>query len=235
MRRRGRLIGLGVGPGDPELLTVKAVRVLEQAQAIAFIAAAGRTSRAREIAGRYIRPGTRELIAVMPMTQDAEATGRAYAQLATGIVSELGQGQDVVFLCEGDPLLYGSFAHLLPRLGNRFDCEVIPGISSISAAAAVAQLPLGLYDEPIALIPATMGADRIAAILRQCDRAVVMKVGRHLDKVKGALAAARMSESAVLVENATLQGQRVRPLSVVTEQQVPYFSLIIAGRQRTRS
>lgn len=235
MRRRGRLIGLGVGPGDPELLTVKAVRVLEQAQAIAFIAAAGRTSRAREIAGRYIRPGTRELIAVMPMTQDAEATGRAYAQLATGIVSELGQGQDVVFLCEGDPLLYGSFAHLLPRLGNRFDCEVIPGISSISAAAAVAQLPLGLYDEPIALIPATMGADRIAAILRQCDRAVVMKVGRHLDKVKGALAAARMSESAVLVENATLQGQRVRPLSVVTEQQVPYFSLIIAGRQRSRS
>lgn len=235
MRRRGRLIGLGVGPGDPELLTVKAVRVLEQAQAIAFIAAAGRTSRAREIAGRYIRPGTRELIAVMPMTQDAEATGRAYAQLATGIVSELGQGQDVVFLCEGDPLLYGSFAHLLPRLGNRFDCEVIPGISSISAAAAVAQLPLGLYDEPIALIPATMGADRIAAILRQCDRAVVMKVGRHLDKVKGALAAARMSESAVLIENATLQGQRVRPLSVVTEQQVPYFSLIIAGRQRSRS
>lgn len=229
------MIGLGVGPGDPELLTVKAVRVLEQAQAIAFIAAAGRTSRAREIAGRYIRPGTRELIAVMPMTQDAEATGRAYAQLATGIVSELGQGQDVVFLCEGDPLLYGSFAHLLPRLGNRFDCEVIPGISSISAAAAVAQLPLGLYDEPIALIPATMGADRIAAILRQCDRAVVMKVGRHLDKVKGALAAARMSESAVLVENATLQGQRVRPLSVVTEQQVPYFSLIIAGRQRSRS
>ena len=229
------MIGLGVGPGDPELLTVKAVRVLEQAQAIAFIAAAGRTSRAREIAGRYVRPAARELIAVMPMTQDAETTGRAYAQLATGIVSELGQGQDVVFLCEGDPLLYGSFAHLLPRLGNRFDCEVIPGISSISAAAAVAQLPLGLYDEPIALIPATMGADRIAAILRQCDRAVVMKVGRHLDKVKGALAAARMSESAVLVENATLQGQRVRPLSVVTEQQVPYFSLIIAGRQRSRS
>ena len=232
---RGRLIGLGVGPGDPELMTVKGAKALEGAHAIAFIAAAGRTSRAREIAGRYIRPGTRELIAVMPMTQDAEATGRAYAQLATGIVSELGQGQDVVFLCEGDPLLYGSFAHLLPRLGNRFDCEVIPGISSISAAAAVAQLPLGLYDEPIALIPATMGADRIAAILRQCDRAVVMKVGRHLDKVKGALAAARMSESAVLVENATLQGQRVRPLSVVTEQQVPYFSLIIAGRQRSRS
>jgi precorrin-2/cobalt-factor-2 C20-methyltransferase len=235
MTRRGKLIGLGVGPGDPELLTVKAVKALEAAQAIAFIAAAGRMSRARDIAGRYVRPGARELIAVMPMTQDTEATGRAYAQLATGIVSELGQGHDVVFLCEGDPLLYGSFAHLLPRLGNRFDCEVIPGISSISAAAAVAQIPLGLYDEPIALVPATMAADRIASLLRQCDRVVVMKVGRHLEKIRVALAAARMSEDAFLVENATLQGQRVRPLSVVTEEQAPYFSLIIAGRKRAQT
>jgi len=230
--RRGKLIGLGVGPGDPELLTVKAVRALEQAQAIAFIAAAGRTSRAREIAGRYVRPGTRELIAVMPMTQDQDATGRAYSQLVTGIISELGQGNDVVFLCEGDPLLYGSFAHLMPRLGNRFECEVIPGITSISAAAAAAQVPLGIHEEPIALVPATIHPRKLAGILQQCDRVVVMKVGRHLDKIKEALAAARMSENAILVENATLQGQRVRPLSVVTEQQVPYFSLIIAGRKR---
>jgi precorrin-2/cobalt-factor-2 C20-methyltransferase len=230
--RRGKLIGLGVGPGDPELLTVKAVRALEQAHAIAFIAAAGRTSRAREIAGRYVRPGTRELIAVMPMTQDQDATGRAYSQLVTGIISELGQGNDVVFLCEGDPLLYGSFAHLMPRLGNRFECEVIPGITSISAAAAAAQVPLGIHEEPIALVPATIHPNRLAGILQQCDRVVVMKVGRHLDKIKEALAAARMSENAILVENATLQGQRVRPLSVVTEQQVPYFSLIIAGRKR---
>lgn len=232
--RRGKLIGLGVGPGDPELLTVKAVGVLEHAQAIAFIAAAGRTSRAREIAGRYIRPGTRELIAVMPMTQDQEATGRAYTQLVTGIVSELGQGHDVVFLCEGDPLLYGSFAHLLPRLGNRFECEVIPGITSISAAAAAALTPLGLQDEPIALIPATVPPARLATLLRECDRVVVMKVGRHLEKVRDALDKARMSESAVLVENATLQGQRVRPLTYVTEAQVPYFSLILAGRKRSR-
>jgi precorrin-2/cobalt-factor-2 C20-methyltransferase len=234
MIRRGRLTGLGVGPGDPELLTVKAVKALESAQAIAFIAAAGRASRAREIAGRYVRPGTRELIAVMPMAQDSEATGQAYTQLVTGIVSELGQGHDVVFLCEGDPLLYGSFAHLLPRLGNRFECQVIPGITSISAAAAVAQVPLGLYDEPIALIPATVSVKRMVAILQQCDRVVVMKVGRHLEKVKEALSVARMSDGAVLVESVTLQSQRVRPLSVVLDPQVPYFSLILAGRKRAR-
>lgn len=232
--RRGKLIGLGVGPGDPELLTVKAVRALEEAQAIAFIAAAGRTSRAREIAGPYVRPGTRELIAVMPMTQDSEATGRAYTQLVTGIVSELGQGHDVVFLCEGDPLLYGSFAHLMPRLGNRFECEVIPGITSISAAAAAAQAPLGIQDEPIALLPATLPARRLHDLLLRCDRAVVLKVGRHLDKVREALEHARMSEGAILVENATLPSQRVRPLAYVTEAQVPYFSLILAARKRGR-
>jgi precorrin-2/cobalt-factor-2 C20-methyltransferase len=148
----------------------------------------------------------------MPMTQDQDATGRAYSQLVTGIISELGQGNDVVFLCEGDPLLYGSFAHLMPRLGNRFECEVIPGITSISAAAAAAQVPLGIYEEPIALVPATVHPKRLAGILQQCDRVVVMKVGRHLDRIKEALAAARMSENAILVENATLQGQRVRPL-----------------------
>ena len=96
--RRGKLIGLGVGPGDPELLTVKAARVLADVQVIAYIAAAGRASRARDIAGRYIRAGARELIAVMPMSQDAAVTDRAYGQLVTGIVSELAEGHDVVFL-----------------------------------------------------------------------------------------------------------------------------------------
>lgn len=230
--RRGKLIGVGVGPGDPELLTLKAVRALERAQAIAFIAAAGRASRAREIAAAHIRAGTRELIAVMPMTQNAEATGRAYGQLVTGIVSELNQGHDVAFLCEGDPLLYGSFAHLLPRIGNRFACEVIPGVTSIAAAAAAAQLPLGLHDEPIALVPATAPADRIAAILAACDRVAVMKVGRHLEKVRAALAAAGMADDALLVEDATLQGQRVRPLARAGEPHAPYFSLILAGRRR---
>lgn len=229
--RRGKLIGLGVGPGDPELMTVKAARVLADVQVIAYIAAAGRASRARDIAGRHIRTGARELIAVMPMSQDTGATDRAYGQLVTGIVSELAAGHDVVFLCEGDPLLYGSFAHLLRRVASRFECEVIPGITSVSAAAAAALVPLGTYDEPIALLPATMEPKRLAQLLQASDRAVVMKVGRHLARVKEALAAAGMLEDAVLVENVTLPAQRILPLVDATEPQAPYFSLIIAGRK----
>ena len=232
--RRGKLIGLGVGPGDPDLITVKAVRALQAAPAIAFIAAAGRASRAREIAAPNLRQGTRELIAVMPMTQDPEATGRAYTQLVTGIIGELGQGNDVVFLCEGDPLLYGSFAQLMHRLANRFEVEVIPGITSLAASAAAALVPLAMGDEPLAVVPATLAPKRLAAVLQQADRAVVLKVGRHLERVREALAAARMLDGAVLVENVTLAQQRIRPLESVSEPQVPYFSLIIAGRRRGR-
>ncbi|MFO1039159.1 MAG: precorrin-2 C(20)-methyltransferase [Geminicoccaceae bacterium] len=230
--RRGKLIGLGVGPGDPDLLTLRAARLIAAAPAIAFIAAAGRASRAREIASGHIGPTTRELIAVMPMTADPEQTGRAYSQLVTGIIGELGQGNDVVFLCEGDPLLYGSFVNLLSRLANRFEVEVVPGITSISASAAASLTPLAMGEEAIAICPLTMPAKRLTTMLQNADRAVLLKVGRHLEKAKEALAAARMLDGAMLVENATLPAQRVRPLKEVAEPSVPYFSLIIAGRKR---
>ncbi len=166
------------------------------------------------------------------MNSDAEQTGRAYSQLVTGIIGELGQGNDVVFLCEGDPLLYGSFVHLLGRLANRFDVEVVPGITSISASAAASLTPLAMGDESLVVAPVTMPVKRLTNLLQNSERAVLMKVGRHLDKAKEALAAARMLEGAVLVENATLPAQRVRPLATVTEPTAPYFSLIIAGRKR---
>ena len=232
--RRGKLIGLGVGPGDPELMTVRGVRALEQVPAIAFIAAAGRPSRARHIAAAYVRSGTRELIAVMPMTQDRAATDRAYTQLVTAIIGELGQGNDVVFLCEGDPLLYGSFANLLGRLANRFEIDVIPGITAMTAAAAVARMPLAAGEEPLAILPATLPMARLQAALREADRAVVLKVGRHLDKVRQALAQARMSEDAILIENVTTDEQQIRPLASVKDAQAPYFSLVLAGRKSRR-
>ena len=229
--RRGKLIGLGVGPGDPELLTIKAVKALEAAGVVAFIATAGRASRAREIAGGYVRAGIRELVAVMPMGADIEATNRAYGQLLTGIVGELGQGNDVVFLCEGDPLLYGSFAHLVERLGSRFESMAIPGITSMTAASALAMKPLAVREQALAILPATLPPARLTALLREVERVVILKVGRHLAKVRQALDAARMSQGALLIENVTNKDQRMRPLAEVGDDAVPYFSLILAGRQ----
>ncbi len=229
--RRGKLIGVGVGPGDPELLTIKAVRVIGQAPVLAFIGASGRASRAREIAAAHIRPGARELVAVMPMGGDPAGTAHAYAQLATGIIGELGQGQDVVFLCEGDPLLYGSFAHLVERLGTRFECEAVPGITSASAAAAATMRALALREQALAIIPATVPPLRLETLLKDSERVVILKIGRHVAKVREALGAARMLKSALLIENVTTSGQRIRPLQEVSEETVPYFSLVLASRE----
>lgn len=228
--RRGKLIGIGVGPGDPELMTVKAMKALESAGVIAFIGSAGRPSRPREIAASYVKPGVRELVAVMPANADATAIGRAYAQLATAIISELGQGIDVVFLCEGDPLLYGSFAHLVETLGPRFEVVAIPGVSSMSAASAATLRPLAVREQPFAVIPASLPPKRLEAILRDVDRAVILRVGRHLPKVRDALRAGRMGHGATLVENVSLGSQRITPLEAARDEDASPYSLVLASR-----
>lgn len=226
--RRGRLIGLGVGPGDPELLTVKAVRILEATQIVAFVAAAGRTSRAREIVSGHLKPGTRELVAVLPSQADPAATARAYAQLATGIVGELGQGRDVVFLCEGDPLFNPSFAQLLERLAHRFECVAVPGIPPFAAAAAGALWPFVLREQALAIVSATLPPRRLAEILRSVDRAVLLRVGRNLSKVREALAAARMARSALLIES---PGQPARRLEEAGEEPLGSLAIVLAARE----
>jgi len=228
--RRGKLVGLGVGPGDPDLLTVRAVRYLEQAQVVAFVAAAGRASRARETAAGHLRPGTRELVAVLPAGADAAATARACAQLATGIVGELGQGHDVVFLCEGDPLLHGPFALLLERLSTRFECLAVPGIVGFAAAAAAALWPLALRDQALAIVPANLPPRRLEAILKEVDRAVIVRIGRNLGKVRQSLASCRMARGALLVDGAG-SGARARKLEEAGEEPVPPGAVVLAARE----
>lgn len=228
--RRGKLIGLGVGPGDPDLLTVRAARILEAAQVVAFVATAGRASRARETAGAHLRPGTRELVAVLPAGADPAAASRAYGQLATGIVGELGQGHDVVFLCEGDPLLHGGFAPLLERLGSRFESVAVPGITSFAAAAAAALWPLALREQALAIVPASAPPRRLEAIFKDVDRVVVVRVGRHLGKVRQALAACRMAEHAILVDGSAGPDTRTRPLKEVGEESAGALALVLAAR-----
>jgi precorrin-2/cobalt-factor-2 C20-methyltransferase len=229
--RRGKLIGLGVGPGDPDLLTVKAVRILQGAQVVAFVAAAGRASRARETAGAQLRPGTRELVAVLPAGADAAAASRAYGQLATGIVGELGQGNDVVFLCEGDPLLHGTFATLLERLGSRFESVAVPGVTGFAAAAAASLWPLALREQALAVVPASLPPRRLEAILRDVDRAVLVRVGRHLGKVRQVLATCRMAAGALLVEGPGEAGARARPLKDVALEAAGPTALVLAARE----
>jgi precorrin-2/cobalt-factor-2 C20-methyltransferase len=228
--RKGRLTGVGVGPGDPDLLTLKAVRAIERAEVIAFIGARGRASRARRIVADHIRPGTRELAFAMPMTGELDDTGPIYEVMASAIGAELERGTDVVFLCEGDPLFYGSFVHLLARMRPHHECAAVPGIAAISAAAALALQPLAARGEPLAILPATLPERRLEQLARAASQVAVIKVGRHVAKVRGVLRAAGLLPGAMLAENVGLPDQRLRALETVDDDVVGYFSLVIARR-----
>lgn len=228
--RPGRLIGVGVGPGDPELLTLKAARSIARAPVIASINARGRPSRARQIAAAHIAPAARELAFAMPMTGDPDDSSPIYDVMATAIAAELDKGHDVAFLCEGDPLLYGSFIHLLQRLEGRYACEAVPGIAALSAAAAATLCPLGSGDTPLVVLPATLSERRLEQLAASAPSLVILKVGRHLTKVRAVLRARGLLEHALLVENVGLPAEQIRKLADVHDEVVGYFSLILARR-----
>lgn len=228
--RPGRVIGVGVGPGDPELLTFKAARAVERAPVVAYISARGRASRARQVVSGHIRPGTRELAFAMPMTGEPGDTAPIYDVMAGAIVAELEQGREVAVLCEGDPLFYGSFIYLLERLQGRFECVVIPGISAMMAAAALARRPLAAGDAALTVLPATLPEARLEPLARAATQLVVIKVGRHVAKLRAILRASGHLDGALLVENVGERDEQVRELRKVKDDVVSYFALVIASR-----
>lgn len=224
---RGRLLGVGVGPGDPELLTLKAVRVLQESPVIAYVSADGRPSTARRIAAPHLPAGRREINIALPMQRAPELARAAYDEAASRIGAELEGGLDVAVLCEGDPFVYGSFAQLFDRLGERYLTEIIPGVVSFSAAAAAARAPLARRTQSLAVLPATLPMDALAAHLARVDAAAILKLGRHLGKVRELLDRMGVLHRALYVEHASEEGQRVVRLADLALEEAPYFSLIL--------
>ena len=225
----GTLYGLGIGPGDPELLTLKSVRILQTVPVLAWPAPLEGDGMARGIAAAHIPPGRMEIAIRMGFTVDRAGTDAAYDRAAAEIAGHLEAGRDVAVLCEGDPLFFGSFIYLFARLGDRFPVEVVPGVSSVMAAAAAAQAPLAAWDDGVAIIPATRSEAEIEALLAASDSAVIMKVGRHLPKVRGVLRRLGLWDKARIVERVGLPGQRILGPDEVTE--LPYFSIILVHRR----
>ena len=223
----GTLHGVGVGPGDPELLTVKAARLISGASVVAYLAANGRESTARDIAKPYIPAGAQHLVIDMPMRVEREPGERAYDSGAAAIAAHLEEGRDVIMLCEGDPFFYGSFMYLFARLAGTYPCVVVPGVTSITASAAALRRPLSARNEVVKVLPATMPEDRLREELMTAECAVLIKVGRHLPKVRNILGLLDLSSRAQVVIRATHADQMVTPLLNVTEDHLPYFSSIL--------
>jgi precorrin-2/cobalt-factor-2 C20-methyltransferase len=223
----GRLFAIGVGPGDPELLTLRALRRLREAAVVAYPAPEGGESFARGIVAQWLGDGRPEIAIRFPMRPGPSPVG-AYDTAAAALAAELGRGCDVALLCQGDPLFYGSFIALFARLAGRFQVEVVPGVSSLSACAAAAAIPLACGGESLAVVPATLAPEVIERRLAGADTVAIVKLGRHLEKVRRVLSRLGLLEAAVYIERATTPRERVAPLAAAAA--APYFSMAIVRR-----
>ena len=223
----GTLHGVGVGPGDPDLITLKAWKLIAHAPVIAYLAANGQDSTSRDIAKPHIPAAARHLVIDMPMRVEREPGERAYDAGAAAIAAELEHGHDVVMLCEGDPFFYGSFMYIFARLAKRYPCVVVPGVTSITASAASLRRPLSARNEVVKVLPATLPEDRLRDELMTAESAAIIKVGRHLPKVRNILGMLDLAANAHVIVKATHADEAVTPLLAITEDRLPYFSTIL--------
>jgi len=235
MITQGRLIGVGTGPGDPELLTIKAVKALEMADVIAFFAKQGRTGNGRGIVQHLITERAELLPLYYPVTTEIDKVETAYqSQIssfynasAAAVAACLDVGKTVAILSEGDPLFYGSYMHMHVRLAHRYPTEVIPGVSAMSGCWSVAGMPIVQGDDVLSVLPGTMVEDELTRRLADTHAAVIMKVGRNLPKIRRALDNAGRLDEAVYVERGTMANGTMTKLAERPDGDAPYFSLVL--------
>jgi precorrin-2/cobalt-factor-2 C20-methyltransferase len=231
----GRLIGVGTGPGDPELLTVKAVRAIEGADVIAYFAKQGRSGNGKAIVEHLFKPGIELLPLYYPVTTELDKDDPLYQSRITdfyntsadAVALHLEAGRTVAVLSEGDPLFYGSYMHLHVRLSQRYPTEVIPGISAMSGCWSLAGMPIVQGDDVLSVLPGTMGEQELTRRLADTEAAVIMKVGRNLPKIRRALKAAGRLGDALYVERGTMANAAMVKLAERGEGDAPYFSLVL--------
>ena len=210
---------------------MKALRVLRSVAVVAYPAPDSGDSVARGIVAQWLDRGQPEIAIRFPM-QPGPPPQEIYHNAAAQIEAALQAGDDVAYLCEGDPLLYGSFAGLLAALDPRFPVAIVPGVSSITACAAAAGAVLATRDEILSVIPATLPEDELAAALAGAETAVVIKLGRHFPKLRRVLQRLGLLEAAMYVEHASWPSERVAALAAVNSATVPYFATALVRRSR---
>jgi precorrin-2/cobalt-factor-2 C20-methyltransferase len=239
----GKLFGVGVGPGDPELLTLKAMRALGKADVVAHFAKAGNASHSRAIVAQHLRADVIELPLLYPITTELPACSKAYRNAicdfydgaAAQIAVHLEAGRTVAVISEGDPLFYGSYMHLHTRLAPRFAAEIIAGVTGMSGCWSAAGMPIAQGDDVFTVLPATLPEAELARRLSDADAAVVMKVGRHLPKLRRALKTSGRLPQALYVERGTMAEEKMIPLAAKNDDDAPYFAVVLVPGWETRT
>ncbi|MEQ1789227.1 MAG: precorrin-2 C(20)-methyltransferase [Rickettsiales bacterium] len=237
----GTLYGVGLGSGDPELMTLKAARILRDTPLISYFSKGGKTGNARAIMAAHITDLHEEMPLVYPVTTEYPVSdprytnliGEFYQQASEKIAGRLQAGEDVAVLCVGDPFFYGSFMHLYRRLVDKFPCEVVAGVPSMAGCWAAAGVPITYGDDVLTVLPATLPEVELLAKLQATDAAVIMKLGKGFAKARRAITQAGMLERATYIEYGTMAAEKILRLQDKADDKAPYFSLIIiAGNGR---
>ncbi|MCH4541348.1 precorrin-2 C(20)-methyltransferase [Ochrobactrum sp. POC9] len=240
MTVKGRLFGLGVGPGDPELITLKALRLLKNAPVVAYHAAKGKKGNALTIVEEYLSPEQVLVPLIYPVTTEKlpahmdyeQIVSDFYGEITSTIASHLDCGQDVAVIAEGDPFFYGSFMYIHDRLADQYETEVVPGVCSVLGASAVLGAPLVYRNQTLSVLSGVMSAEELTRRLADTGAAAIMKLGKNLDKVRAVLGDLGLMDRALYVERATMASQRIVPLAEVDGSDCPYFSIILVPGQK---
>lgn len=235
---KGRFIGVGVGPGDPELITLKALRHIQSAKSVCYLTNSKGSSQAKDIAAEAfesVKHDQDHIGIIMPMSMDRDAANLAYDAGAFVIRKTLDKGQDVVFLCEGDPLFFGSFAYLMERLEGAYECEVVPGVSSIHAAASALKHPLTMLKESFSVVSGRHSDEQIQQALKLHDSVVIMKAGRERSRIVSLLRATERIDDAQYLEYIGRENELVcKDVSTLADESGPYFSLFVVTRSMNK-
>ena len=224
---KGTLYGVGIGPGDPELITLKALRILEGASVLAYPAPEEGESLVRSIVADHLDGHHEEICIRMPMVAARFPAQDVYDRAAVELGRHLDAGRDVAMLCEGDPFFYGSFMYMFGRMAEHHTVEVVPGVSSLMACAATLGAPLAARNDVLCVLPATLSSEVLEQRIRDVDAVAIIKVGRHLQRVRAVIEAMGLTANARYVEHATMTSEKILPLADVAEGSAPYFSMIL--------
>ena len=230
----GILWGLGVGPGDPELVTVKALRILRAAPVVAYLAPEEGQSFARGIVASELAPAKIEIAIRVPMERARHPAQAVYDAAAREIAEHLAAGRDVAVLCQGAPFLYGSFIQIFERLAATHPTHIVPGIVSLTACAAAARFPLVSREATLLAVPATLPEAALERHLKHAEAAAILKLGRNFAKARRVLERLHRAEGAIYVEHASLGSERVLTLAEVDPAEVPYFATILVPAPEER-
>ena len=237
----GRIICAGLGPGDPDLMSVRAHRLITSASQVAHFRKAGRQGQARRIVEGLLAPDVAEYPMEYPVTTELPFDSPAYTAVLAGFydhwaarLADLAKASDVIVLCEGDPFFYGSFMHLYNRLQGVVAVDIVPGITGMSGCWTATGQPITWGDDVMTVLTGTLPEAELARHMRAADALVVMKTGRNLPKIRRALASAGRLDAAWLVEAGTMPNQRVARLSETPETACAYFAIVLVHGQGRR-